>query len=41
MLYAGSVAALTEVMGVSIKINVTDRSEISAEILTANGKKFA
>mmetsp|Transcript_10398 Transcript_10398/g.7309 ORF Transcript_10398/g.7309 Transcript_10398/m.7309 type:complete len:138 (-) Transcript_10398:56-469(-) len=42
MLYAGSSAALTEVLtGVATKITATDRSEISEAILTDACKKFA
>lgn len=42
MLYAGSSAALTEVLtGVATKITATDRSEISETILTDACKKFA
>jgi cofilin len=42
MLYAGSAAALTEVLtGVATKITATDRSEISEAILTEACKKFS
>ena len=42
MLYAGSSAALTEVLtGVATKITATDRSEISEAILNDACKKFA
>jgi hypothetical protein len=42
MLYAGSKDALTKVfVGVSVKVNATDASEITEEVVKDACKKFA